>query len=159
MKLTDFLPRKAIVPSLRSTDKRGAIQELVRAVRTGHGLPRLPVAPVVEAVLAREEVGSTGLGGGVAIPHARIDHVPAVVGAFGRSLRGIDFAAIDGEPVHLIFLVLSPASAADEFQRALKRMMDAIKRPNIIRFLREARGAKEIGDVFEEVEEALAKVT
>lgn len=153
MKLTDFISRKAIVPVLKSKDKRGVIQELVQAARKACEGEKFAAADIVEAIVQREKIGSTGVGGGVGVPHAKLDAVKNVVGAFGRAPHGVDFNAVDGEPVYLIFLILAPPSRNEAYLQALQKVMAAIKRPNFVKFLKGAKTAREIEEIFREVEE------
>lgn len=155
MKLTEMISRKAILPNLKATDKKGAILELVKAIKTVYGPEKFQVKDIVDAVMEREKLGSTGLGRGVAVPHARTPALKTVFGAFGRHPRGIEFNALDGEPVHLVFLIVSPASAPEEYQRALKCVMEAIRQPNFAKFLKNASTAKEIEETFREAEELI----
>jgi mannitol/fructose-specific phosphotransferase system IIA component (Ntr-type) len=154
VKLTEFLVRKSVVPALKSKDKRGAVAELVQAARKSFEGEKFNVASVVDAIMDRERTGSTGVGGGLAVPHAKLEGLKGLVGAFGRSAKGLDFDAVDGEPVHLVFLILAPPSRNEEYLQALRLVMVASKRPNFVRFLRSAKGAREIEEVFREVEEA-----
>ena len=101
VKLTDFIPKKAILHSLKAKDKRDAILELVQAAKKGAEGEKFVVADIAEAVFAREKMGTTGVGGGVGIPHAKLDGVKGLIGAFGRSEGGIDFNAVDRDRVHL----------------------------------------------------------
>ena len=153
MKLTDFLPRKAIIPTLKAKDKKGAIQELVQAARKANEGEKFSVAEIVDAIVAREKIGTTGVGGGVGIPHANLDGVKGLIGAFGRSAAGVDFSAVDGEKVHLIFLILAPPTKNELYKSALQKVIQALKRPNFVKFLKIARTAKDIDDIFREVEE------
>ena len=157
MKLTEFIRRKAIVPSLKAPNKRGIVSEMVTALKKACEGEKIPLEDVVEAVMEREKAGSTGLGGGVAVPHAKLGSLREVVGAFGRCAKGIDFNSVDGEPVSLVFLVLAPPSKNEEYLAALQKTMRAIKHPNLCKFLRAAKTAKDIEDIFREVEET-AKV-
>lgn len=157
MKMSGLFHRKAFLIDLESDDKRGALRELVEAARTAYGLSRLPVGDVVDAIVAREKLGSTGLGGGVAIPHVKCSAVKSVVGAFGRSARGVDFGAVDGEPVYLLFLILaSPARPEEEFMEARRCVALAVRRPNFCKFARSAKTGKEIEELFDEVDEVKA---
>lgn len=156
MKLTDLIPRKAIIPELKAKDKKGAIQELVQACRKAHEGEKFNVADIVEAIVAREKTGSTGIGSGVGIPHAKVDGVKDVVGAFGRIQPGLDFNAVDGAPVELIFLILAPPSQSDAYLQILRKVMGAIKKPNFVKFLKTGKAAKDIEEVFKEVEETAA---
>ena len=155
MKLTEMISRKAIIPTLKATDKKSAIQELTKAIKSVYSPEKYQVKEIVDAVMERERLGSTGLGSGVAVPHARATGIRTVLGAFGRHAKGIEFNALDGEPVHLVFLIISPVSQPEEYQRALKCVMEAIRQPNFCRFLRNARAAREIEETFREAEEMI----
>ena len=154
MKLTEFITKKAIALNIKAKDKKGALTELVQVMRKAYEGEKFTVAEIVEGVLQREKLGSTGLGGGVAVPHAKLEGIKGVIGAFGRSSKGLDFNAVDGEAVHLVFLILSPPSRNDAYLRALQKVMLAIKQPNVIRFLQTSKTVKDIEDIFREVEEA-----
>lgn len=153
MKITELIPKKAILADLKGKDKKSVIQELVQAAKKAHEGEKFSAPEIVDAIMAREKVGSTGLGGGVGIPHAKLPEVKGVVGAFGRCLPGIDFAAVDGEPVQLVFLVLAPPSKNEQYLAALQKVMAALKRPNFVKFLRSAKAVKDIEEIFREVEE------
>jgi PTS system nitrogen regulatory IIA component len=153
VKFTDFIGKKAIIPVLKATDKKGVIQELVQAARKSADGERFVVADIVDAIVQREKIGSTGIGGGVGVPHAKLNGIKNVIGAFGRVAFPIDFNAVDGEKVSLIFLILSPPSKSEDYLKALRKVMLAVKKPNITRFLKDATTVKEIEDIFREVEE------
>jgi mannitol/fructose-specific phosphotransferase system IIA component (Ntr-type) len=153
VKLTEFIPKKAIIPVLKAKDKKGAIQELVQAARKAFDNERFVVADIVDAIVQREKIGSTGIGAGVGVPHAKLDGVKNVIGAFGRVSNPIDFSAVDGEPVSLIFLILSPPAKGEAYLKALQKIMTALKRPNFVRFLKGAKTTGDIVGIFREVEE------
>jgi mannitol/fructose-specific phosphotransferase system IIA component (Ntr-type) len=153
VKLTELISKKAILPTLKASDKKGAIQELVQAARKAYEGERFVVGDVVDAIVAREKVGSTGIGGGVGVPHAKLDGVKNVIGAFGRAAAPFDFNAVDGQPVNLIFLIIAPPSKNDAYLKALQKVMSALKRPNFVKFLRSAKTARDIEEIFREVEE------
>lgn len=153
MKLTDILSKKTIVPSLKASDRKGVIQELVQAVRKSHTSERFNVSDVVETILGREKVGSTGLGGGVALPHAKLDGLKGIYGAFGRSVRGVDFNAVDGESVSIIFLILSPQTKPELHVQAVQRTVSIIRQPNICKFLKNAKTVRDIEEILREAEE------
>jgi PTS system nitrogen regulatory IIA component len=153
VKFTDFIGKKAIIPVLKATDKKGVIQELVQAARKSAEGERFVVADIVDAIVQREKIGSTGIGGGVGVPHAKLNGIKNVIGAFGRVAYPIDFSAVDGEKVSLVFLILSPPSKSEDYLKALRKVMLAVKKPNILRFLKGATTVKEIEDIFREVEE------
>lgn len=155
MKLTDFISRKTIVPELKAKDKKGAIVELVRAVKSTAAGQKIAVSEVTQAILEREKLGSTGIGRGIAVPHAKCRQIGKVVGALGRSRQGISFDAIDGEPVHLLFLILSPPNAAERYHRALQTVMHAVKKNSFCNFLRKAKALKELEEVLRDAEEPI----
>ena len=153
MKITDFIPRKAILPVLKSRDKKGAIQELVQAARKAFEGEKFSAAEVVDGIVAREKKGSTGLGEGVGIPHEKLEGIKGVIGAFGRAPAGIDWSSVDGAPVTLVFLILAPPSKSEAYLQALQKVTGAMRRPNFLKFLRAAKACKDIEEIFREVEE------
>src|SRR3989338_7874916 len=105
MKIMEFLNKKAISVNLKSTDKDGAIKELVDLLaKAGEVKNR---EDLVRALLARESLGSTGIGQGIGIPHAKSQNVKELVAAFALSQKGVNFESLDGEPVHIFFLLLA----------------------------------------------------
>lgn len=111
MAITDLLKAVRIALNMRVRDKRALIMEL--AVQAAVHAPGIPAAAIEQALLAREQLGSTGLGDGFALPHARIEGLGHFVGLFARLSRPIDVQAIDGKPVDLVFLLLIPGEADD----------------------------------------------
>ena len=153
MKLTEFISKKAIIPVLKATDKKGAIQELVQAARKAYEGEKFVVTSIVDAIVQREKLGSTGIGGGVGVPHAKLEGIKNVIGAFGRASVPMDFAAVDGEKVSLIFLILSPPAKSEAYLKALQKVMSSLKKPNFVKFLKSAKTSKDIEEIFREVEE------
>ncbi len=157
MKLTDIIAKKAIVHSIRAKDKRGVVAELAAAMKKAYPDEKLTPQELVDAIMAREELGSTGLHGGVAIPHAHLKQMKDVRGAFGRCAHPVDFRAVDGGPTHLVFLIVAPPSRNEAYLQALHKISAAIKGSHFCKFLRAAKTSKEIEDVLKESEET-AKV-
>jgi len=132
--LSDLLRLDRIVPRLKASDKTRLLTELARRAAPELGIP----APDLAALLAaREALGSTGVGAGIAVPHARVEGLLAPTGLFARMDRPIDYAAIDGQPVDLVFLLLSPTREAGGHLAALaavsrrlrdRRVADALRR-------------------------------
>ncbi len=118
MKLADFVVPEAILPELRATTKEEAIRETVDALRIAGCVARADAEDVVRAVLRREGLGTTGAGNGVAFPEARHPAVGRTLGTIALSHTGVDFDAVDGGPVHILFLVISPPDRPAEFLRA-----------------------------------------
>lgn len=122
--------------SLRANSKKQVLQEL--SERAGH-IAHLPAREIFDAVLQRERLGSTGIGNGIAIPHAKLAKCSAIFGIFARLEKPVDFEAIDGAPVDLVFLLLAPESAGADHLKALARIARVLREPAIIAKLRGIR--------------------
>jgi len=138
MTLTDLIAPDAVVPALKVNNKKQAIQEL--AVRAAE-LTGQNERAILEILLQREKLGSTGVGNGVAIPHGKLPKLGRLFGLFARLERPIDFEALDGQPVDLIFLLLAPETAGADHLKALARVARLLRDPNIARRLRDSRDA------------------
>jgi PTS system fructose-specific IIA component/PTS system nitrogen regulatory IIA component len=123
----DFVVPEAVLPDLSATTKFDAIAQLVAGLTRAGAIPTAREAEIMAAVLHREELGTTAIGHGVAVPHARHPGIPRVVAAIGFSPAGIDFDSLDRNPVHLLVLVLSPADAAAQNLCALQQVVTALK--------------------------------
>ncbi|MCH7615021.1 MAG: transcriptional repressor NrdR [Nitrospinae bacterium] len=111
---------------------------------------------VIRAVREREKTGSTGIGNGIGVPHARHDSMAKLVGAFARSTQGIQFDALDGEPVYLVFMLLSSKALTGQHLDALKCISRFHREEKYCKFLRHAKNKAEVRDLFKEVDENLA---
>jgi len=125
MKVLDILDPAAIVPEMRATSKPEALQELATTLAKVH--PSIDRDRLVEVLLEREELGSTAIGEGIAIPHGKLPGIGNVVAAFGRSSRGIDFDSLDGSPTRLFFLLVAPEDSAGVHLKALARISRLLK--------------------------------
>jgi len=152
MKLQEFLFPAAFVPRLESLDKEGVIRELVEALAQAERIPKTRVSAVVEALLERERLGSTGIGKGIAVPHAKHRCVKEVVGTVGLGVRGVEFAALDGEPVYVFFLLVSPVNSPGEHLAALGLISEALKDDTFCSFLRQARTRQDLVDLLVEAD-------
>ena len=141
MPLTELVGPNAIVPALKVTSKKQAIQELAaRAARlTGQN-----ERGIFETLLQREKLGSTGVGSGIAIPHGKLAKLDKLFGLFARLDRPIDFDALDGQPVDLIFLLLAPETAGADHLKALARVARLLRDSDVARKLRQSRDAEAI---------------
>lgn len=133
MDLGDLISPQAVFPELRVKNKKQALQELSdkAAVITG-----LRGRDIYETLLQRERLGSTGVGRGIAIPHGRVEKLDRIVSLFARLPEPIDFDALDGEPVDLIFLLLAPEHAGADHLKALARISRLLREPSAIEKLR-----------------------
>ena len=152
MKLKDFIIRQAIVPELKSPDRNGAIRELVESLSRTGGIDASAVEDVVSALIKREQNGSTGFGKGVAVPHAKHAKVQRMVGTIGRSGAGIDFAALDHQPVYSIVLLLSPENQPQQHLSAMNIVFSNLQKDMFRRFLRQADTSEKISDLLEEAD-------
>jgi len=153
MKLLDFLVADATVEDLAATEKEDVIKELVgRLVSTGE-LTKRSAAAVTKAIMEREALGSTGIGRGIAVPHAKHAAVKRVIGVLGCSKKGVNFAAIDGEPVFLVFLLISPPDQPGPHLKALEHISGVLRDENFSRFLKRARDKAELLSLLAEADE------
>jgi mannitol/fructose-specific phosphotransferase system IIA component (Ntr-type) len=152
MKLKDFIVSEAIVPDLKATDRDGAIRELVQALAKGGALPESSVDEVVAALIKREQNGSTGFGKGVAVPHTKHAKVKQMSGTIGRSASGLDFAALDHQPVYSIVLLLSPENQPQQHLQAMNIVFSNLQKDMFRRFLRLADTREKIIDLLDEAD-------
>lgn len=125
MKITDILEATAVIPDLEGSSKSDVIEELADVVAAGH--PEIDRTRLVLALEDRERLNSTALGDGVAIPHGKLPGLKRVIAAFGRSIEGIDFHSLDGQPTHLFFLLVAPEDSAGAHLKALARISRLLK--------------------------------
>ncbi|MDA0837138.1 MAG: PTS sugar transporter subunit IIA [Planctomycetota bacterium] len=144
MDLTDFLIEESLVPELQAKDKEAVIKELVRSLTESKAIKAVDESSVVDALMKREELGSTGIGQGVAVPHARHPAIKELVGVFGHSTGGVDFNALDGESVHAIFLLLSPVASSGEHLQALALISRMLRNDAFCKLLRETAGSEDL---------------
>ena len=155
MKLLDFLVADATVDDLQATDKPGAVKELLKKLVEAGRLSDRQAKAATQAVMDREALGSTGIGRGIAVPHAKHASAKEIVGCLGRSKRGVQFAAIDGEPVYLVFLLISPADQPGPHLKALEHISVVLRDENFSRFLRRAKDKEELVSLLAEADEKL----
>jgi PTS system nitrogen regulatory IIA component len=141
MTIGDLLSRGAIAPRVTATTKRQALTVIAEVAARNLSLD---ATQALDALLAREAAGSTGVGRGVAIPHARLAGLKAVQAVLVRLEKPIDFDAMDGEPVDLMVALFAPPDAGSEHLRALARVSRLLRRPEIREQLRQAQSADAI---------------
>ncbi|HOK06459.1 MAG TPA: PTS sugar transporter subunit IIA [Syntrophales bacterium] len=151
MKIMDMLRKDCITASLKGQTKRDVLLEMSRTVALAE--PVCDADRIVEVLLEREKLGSTGIGDGIAIPHGKLVELENMVIGFGRSLNGIDFNAMDGRPVHLFFLLLAPESSTGYHLKALARVSKMLKDETFRRRLLKASSEDEIYRIIEEKDE------
>jgi len=151
MKLVDFLSPDAITTDLKAQGKKDALEELCALLATAKKLP--DAKKMVQLLVEREALGSTGIGQGIAIPHGKNPEVKEQIAALGISKRGLDFDALDGEPVNIVFLLVAPPEAAGNHLKALAKVSRLLKDKFFRQALRDAKTADEILNIIREEDE------
>jgi len=141
MQIKEFLSRDDVLVELRASDKDALLRDLAERAAALAGIDAETVATEIDK---REQLGSTGMGGGIAIPHARLAGVAKPVGVLAKLRRAIDFAAIDGKPVDLVFLLLLPAASQGEQLTALAAVARRLRDPMTAESLRRAADPAEV---------------
>jgi PTS system fructose-specific IIA component/PTS system nitrogen regulatory IIA component len=154
MKFADFVVTAAIQPALTSTDKEGVLRELIGGLVQAGQLADEQMTAVCNTVLERERLGSTGIGRGVAVPHAKHSAVSRPVGTVGVSQQGVDFASLDGDPVHLFFALVSPPERSADHLAVLEYVSRQLRHDLFCKVLRQAKTADEIRQILDEVDES-----
>ena len=148
MKIMDYLNEERVIPDLKGTDKASVLKELSNVLVK----PCLVTSEeeLLQVLLDREKLGSTGIGEGVAIPHGRLKKLKNFFISFGRSIKGVDFDSIDRKPSQLFFLVMAPENSAVDNLRLLSRMVTLFKGPTFKKRLMEAQSRNELFQIISE---------
>ncbi len=152
MKFADFISVKAIKPDLESTDKESVIRELAASLVASGDINEDSVESIIKAILKREELGSTGIGRGIAVPHTKHPSVEKLVGTVGVSRSGVDFNSLDGETVHLFFLLVSPPDRPGDHLRALENISRQLRDDMFCKFLKQSKSTEDIHQLLEEAD-------
>jgi PTS system nitrogen regulatory IIA component len=151
MKIMDYLSEEWVIPDLQGTDKSSILKELSSVLVKPCQVPS--VEELLQVLLDREKLGSTGIGEGIAIPHGRLKKLKKFFISFGRSLRGVDFDSIDRKPSHLFFLVIAPENLAVDNLKLLSRIVTLLKEPSLKKRLMEVHSQKELFQIISEEDE------
>jgi len=147
----DYLNEEWVIPDLKGTDKPSILKELSGVLVKPCQVSS--VEELVQVLLDREKLGSTGIGEGIAIPHGRLKRLKDFVLSIGRSIKGIDFDSIDHKPTHLFFLVMAPDNSAVNNLKLLSRIVTLLKDASFKKQLMEARSPKEMFQILSEEDE------
>ena len=150
MRITGFLCKDAIEVNLQATKKKETLKELIDKLAAAKKIKENVKEKVLQALLEREKLGSTGIGQGVAIPHAKTDKVSEIVCAFGTSKKGVEFDALDGEKVYIIFLLVAPQDSAGMHLKVLAKISRLLKDKFFRQALREAGTSGEVIKIIKE---------
>ena len=152
MKFSDFVCGAAIKPELAAQNKEGVIRELAGALVAAGEVAEEDLEGIVGAIMKREELGSTGIGRGVAVPHTKHTSVEKLVGTVGVSTDGVDFSSLDGENVQLFFLLVSPPDRPGDHLRALENISRQLRDDMFCRFLKQAKSVDDIQTLLDEAD-------
>lgn len=158
MKIMDFLVPKAVSSNLTSTNKKEVIEELMGLLINAGVVEKKHKNKVLEVLMAREALGSTAIGQGIAIPHGKCDCVKKLVGCLGVNKPGIDFDSLDGEPAYIFFLLVAPVDSAGPHLKALAKISRLLKDKYIRESLKSVRDEKSMLQIIQQEDSRLSKV-
>ncbi len=150
--MSQVLVPKAFTPLPGDADKRSVIQALAEALVACKRLDAKQVATVAEEAMKREVVGSTGIGHGIAIPHCRTSLSSEIICSYGHCAEGLDFDSLDGEPVHSVFLLITPPSLKEQHLQLMKSFASQIRKEHFCDFLQQVSSAQALHDLLVEFE-------
>jgi len=153
MKLTEFVIREAILPSMKVGTKEEVIREMVASLKAAGAIKPASEEAVIAAILKREELGSTGIGNGVAVPHTKHPSVEKLSATVAISREGVDFASLDGEQVYILFLLVSPPDRPGDHLRGLENISRHLRSLDFCNFLRQSSTTDDIWDLLVEADE------
>ncbi len=152
MKFADFVNIDAIRADLQAEAKEEAIREMTGSLVDVGGIAEEDKESIVKAIMTREELGSTGIGRGVAVPHTKHPSVDRVVGTVAVSADGIDFNSLDGDKVQLFFLLISPPDRPGDHLRALENIARQLRDDMFCKFLKQAKTTADVQQLLEEAD-------
>ncbi|MCS7180942.1 MAG: PTS sugar transporter subunit IIA [bacterium] len=153
MKIVDYLKEDCIITNLKSRDKKNVLREMIKLLEKNGYVKE--GEKILETVMEREKLGSTGIGQGIAIPHAKTDQINDIICALAISQNGVDFDSLDGEPVYIIFLVLAPTKSIGQHLKTLAKIARLLKDKVFRNTLRNCKTPEEAIKVIKEDEEKL----
>ena len=151
--MIDFVCLEATITELQASDRDGVIEELVMSLDKAGKLGKGKSRDIIREVIKRENEASTGLGKGVAVPHVKHKAVKKVVAAIGQSSAGIDFFALDKQPVYSVILLISPSEDPDKHLQAMESVFKHLQKERFRKFLRQCRSARQIEELLNEADE------
>jgi nitrogen PTS system EIIA component len=152
MKLSDFVVREAILPNLQVQSKEAAIRAMVGSLKDSGHIPAEEEEGIVAAIMKREDLGSTGIGNGVAVPHTKHPSVDRLVATVAIAPAGVDFASLDGEAVYILFLLVSPPERPGDHLRGLENISRHLRNQNFCNFLKQSKSNSEVMDLLLEAD-------
>ena len=157
MDIVDLLTKDSISTKLNSSDKNGIISELTDLLVSSGGIKKTEKNEIIKRLKERESLGSTGIGKGVAIPHAKSLKVKKLIAAFGISKKGIDFKSLDGEPSYIFFLLIAPGETPGPHLKALAKISRLLDDKFVRDKLRTAKDSQDFLKIIKEEEQKKAR--
>ena len=152
MKFSDFICKEAVRTQLEADEKEAVIRAMASSLLEAGKISDDDYESIVEAILKREELGSTGIGRGVAVPHTKHPSIDRLIGTVAISEEGVDFDSLDGDKVHLLFLLVSPPDRPGDHLRALENISRQLRDDTFCRFLKQSRSPDDVWQLLEEAD-------
>lgn len=153
MRLTELVVSEAIVTDLKAESKESAIRQMVASLKNAGKVREADEEPIISAILKREELGSTGIGRGVAVPHTKHPSTDTIVATVALCRDGLDFESLDGENVYILFLLISPPDRPGDHLRGLETITRHLKSDSFCNFLRQSATAEDVFELLKEADE------
>lgn len=150
MKISELLNREAIISDLHAVEKPSVIRELATVISAS---TKAPAEEIAKVLTEREQLGSTGIGGGIAIPHGKLDSVDSIVVGFGLSKKGVNYDSLDNKPVHIFFVLLTPENSTGGHLKVLAQISKLLKMEPLRKGLLAAESVDEIHQIISEQDE------
>ena len=152
MKFSDFICKEAVRTQVKANEKEAVIRAMAQSLLDAKQINATDFESIVEAILKREELGSTGIGRGVAVPHTKHASIDRLMGTVAISNEGVDFDSLDGEKVHLLFLLVSPPDRPGDHLRALENISRQLRDDTFCRFLKQAKTPSDVWQLLDEAD-------
>ncbi|WP_437203163.1 PTS sugar transporter subunit IIA [Planctomicrobium sp. SH664] len=156
MRLTEFVVPDAILPTLQAENKESAIRQMVASLKNAGKIRATDEETIISAILKREELGSTGIGRGVAVPHTKHPSAESIIATVAICHDGLDFESLDGEDVYILFLLISPPDRPGDHLRGLETITRHLKNDDFCNFLKQATTITQVVDLLKEADEGQA---
>ncbi|HCS52464.1 PTS sugar transporter subunit IIA [Rubinisphaera sp.] len=153
MKFSEIVVKDSVITDLKVENKEDAIRKLVGSLRANGQISADNEESIVGAILKREELGSTGIGKGIAVPHTKHPSVDELIATIAIAPEGVDFASLDGEDVYILFLLISPPDRPGDHLRALETISRHLRNENFCSFLRQSRTPEEVLELLKEADQ------
>jgi nitrogen PTS system EIIA component len=154
MRLTEFVVSEAIVPDLVADSKDSAIRQMVARLKEAKRIREADEEPIVTAILKREELGSTGIGRGVAVPHTKHPSAESIISTVAICRAGLNFDSLDGGDVYILFLLVSPPDRPGDHLRGLETITRHLKNDDFCNFLKQAQTREQVMDLLQEADDS-----